>query len=78
MQIQDPEEFERRALAEDAPPPSGKKQTKKTQPGAEGAEEDDDFVTVGEKGRTITISSEGVFKALAQVLEARGRKVSKF
>ncbi|KAK4704390.1 translation initiation factor 3 subunit C, partial [Phenoliferia sp. Uapishka_3] len=70
---EDPEAFEKAALAVDAPAPAPKKAKKAA--GAAGAEEEDDsFQTVGVKGKTITISSEGIYKALAQVLEARGRK----
>ena len=76
---QDPEAFEREALAEDipvaAPSKGSKKKSAAANAPAEGEDEDNDFQTVGVKGKTITISSEGIFKALAQVLEARGRKV---
>lgn len=73
---QDPVEFERKAIADDTPAPAAKKAAGKKPAGSAVADADDDeFQTVGDKGRTITISSEGVFKALAQVLEARGRKV---
>jgi translation initiation factor 3 subunit C len=73
----DPEAFEKAALAEDTPAPVEKKPKAKKGPLAVDAEEDDDsFETVGNKGKVIAISSEGIYKALAQVLEARGRKVS--
>ncbi|EPQ29278.1 uncharacterized protein PFL1_03033 [Pseudozyma flocculosa PF-1] len=41
---------------------------------AAAAEEDDDFQTVGRGGRTETFTSEGLFKSLAAILEARGKK----
>ena len=74
LRSQDPEAFEREALVEDTPAPAPAKAGKKKGPLVVDAE-DEDFQTVGVKGKTITISSEGIFKALAQVLEARGRKV---
>lgn len=70
--LQDPEAFERAAVAEEAPAPKLKVAKKDQQVGDA---DDDDFQTVGNKGKAIAISSEGIYKALAQVLEARGRKV---
>lgn len=60
-------------MAEDAPAPKPKAAKKDVQ--TAGDAEDDGFQTVGLKGKTIAISSEGIYKALASVLEARGRKV---
>jgi translation initiation factor 3 subunit C len=74
LRSQDPEAFEKAALAEETPVAAPKKGPKKTGPLVVDAE-DEDFQTVGNKGKTIAISSEGIYKALAQVLEARGRKV---
>jgi translation initiation factor 3 subunit C len=77
MMKQDPEAFERQSILDDTPvaAPAKAKKVAAARAGVEGEEEDDEFQTVGNKGKTITISSEGIFKALAQVLEARGRKV---
>lgn len=74
---QDPEAFEKAALAADAPAPVAPK-PKAAKAALAVDVEDDDFQTVGNKGKTIAISSEGIYKALAQVLEARGRKVCPF
>jgi translation initiation factor 3 subunit C len=41
---------------------------------AAGEEDDDDFQTVGRGGKAVTYTSEGLFKSLAAVMEARGRK----
>ena len=38
------------------------------------AEDVDDFQTVGRGGRTETFTSEGLFKSLAAIMEARGKK----
>ncbi|SPO26097.1 probable translation initiation factor eIF3 [Ustilago trichophora] len=38
------------------------------------AEANDDFQTVGRGGRTETFTSEGLFKSLAAIMEARGKK----
>lgn len=72
----DPEAFLRAADEEAKPKDTGaQKKSKKSGPLAAGPDEEDDgFETVGNKGKAIAISSEGIYKALAQVLEARGRK----
>lgn len=36
----------------------------------------DDFMTVGKGGRALNLTSEGVFKTLKTINEARGKKVS--
>lgn len=70
----DPDAF-LRAADEEAKPKDTHKKAKKAGPSAAADDEEDDgFETVGNKGKAVAISSEGVYKALAQVLEARGRK----
>ncbi|SCZ89235.1 BZ3500_MvSof-1268-A1-R1_Chr9g10339 [Microbotryum saponariae] len=71
---EDPEAFEKAAALEDQPAAAAapKKAKKASQPVEE--EADDDFQTVGSKGKTINVTSEGIYKALALVMEARGRK----
>ncbi|KAK4051374.1 Translation initiation factor 3 subunit c [Microbotryomycetes sp. JL201] len=73
---EDPEGFERAQQAAEAPlPPKAAKTTTTVAAAAAAEQEDDDsFQTVGSKGKAIAISTEGIYKALAQVLEARGRK----
>lgn len=77
----DPEAFQAEFEAANAPakaaPPAPKAATSTSAaPAAAGAEgqEDDAFQTVGKGGRALAITSEGLFKSLAAVMEARGRK----
>lgn len=82
----DPEAFEAEFAAAAAPaPPSAAAQAARSARRAElkangaapaaGEEEDDDeFQTVGRGGKAVTYTSEGLFKSLAAVMEARGRK----
>lgn len=72
----DPESFEANYTATTAPaavPPQPKKVKKATATGDE-EEEDEDFQTVGRGGKAVTYTSEGLFKSLAAVMEARGKK----
>jgi len=72
---QDPEGFEKAAEAPAAAAPTPKA-VKKT---AAVDDDEDGFETVGAtKGKPAAppVSSEGIYKALAQVMEQRGRKVS--
>lgn len=49
--------------------------TSSAAPAAAAADDvDDDFQTVGRGGRTETFTSEGLFKSLAAIMEARGKK----
>lgn len=82
----DPEAFEAEFAAAAAPaPPSAAAQAarsaRKAERKANGAvpapgddDDDDDFQTVGRGGKAVTYTSEGLFKSLAAVMEARGRK----
>ncbi|UZJ56456.1 hypothetical protein CBS101457_005776 [Exobasidium rhododendri] len=82
----DPEAFEAEFAAASAPAaPSAAAQAarsaRKAEAKAKGAastaldeEDDDDFQTVGRGGKAVTYTSEGLFKSLAAVMEARGRK----
>jgi translation initiation factor 3 subunit C len=82
---QDPDAFEAEANAASAPAPesaaviaAGKRKKKLAaadlEAGAAEGEGDDDFQTVGRGGRAMAFTSEGLFKHLAAVMEARGRK----
>lgn len=82
----DPEAFEAEFAAAAAPAaPSAAAQAarsaRRAETKANGAalaagdeEDDDDFQTVGRGGKAVTYTSEGLFKSLAAVMEARGRK----
>ncbi|PWN26733.1 hypothetical protein BDZ90DRAFT_232850 [Jaminaea rosea] len=77
----DPEAFEAEFVAANAPvkaaPPAPKAASSAapTSTAAAGGEQEDDaFQTVGKGGRALAITSEGLFKSLAAVMEARGRK----
>ncbi|CAO1616711.1 unnamed protein product [Sympodiomycopsis kandeliae] len=76
----DPEQFEKdlTAASAPAPAPTAARATSDQQAAADGegdaAVPDDAFQTVGKGGRALAITSEGLFKSLAAVLEARGRK----
>ncbi|PWN90699.1 hypothetical protein FA10DRAFT_267145 [Acaromyces ingoldii] len=79
---ENPEAFEAAAAAAAAPAPSAASQAKKKKPAEallddeEPGEGDDDFQTVGRGGKAVTYTSEGLFKSLASVMEARGRKAT--
>ncbi|GAA5962470.1 hypothetical protein JCM3765_004307 [Sporobolomyces pararoseus] len=70
----DPEGFEKAAEAPAPAAPTPKATKKAVVADADG--DDDGFETVGAaKGKTVApVSSEGIYKALAQVMEQRGRK----
>lgn len=74
----DPEAFEASYVAATAPPPAAAQPKKVKKSAAIGEEDDDDededFQTVGRGGKAVTYTSEGLFKSLATVMEARGRK----
>ncbi len=42
----------------------------------EGQEDSADFMTIGKGGKTLNLTSDGVFKTLKEIFEQRGRKVS--
>jgi translation initiation factor 3 subunit C len=46
-----------------------------TVPGASDEEDIDDFTTIGKGGKAMQFTSEGIFKNLQLVQEARGKKV---
>ncbi|WVQ75178.1 eukaryotic translation initiation factor 3 subunit C [Cryptococcus sp. DSM 104548] len=54
-----------------APKPA--KAAKKT-PAAQAAEDGEEFMTIGKGGKTLNLTSDGVFKTLRELFEARGRK----
>ncbi|EMD37449.1 hypothetical protein CERSUDRAFT_114096 [Gelatoporia subvermispora B] len=72
----DPEAFEREWQATVAPetatPAAKPKKVKRTE--GEEEEEEDEFTTVGKGGKAIQFTSEGIFKNLQMVQEARGKK----
>lgn len=81
---EDPEAFEAQLVAANAPPApsaapakavsSGARDSAAPAAAADGDAVDDTFQTVGKGGRALAISSEGLFKSLAAIMEARGRK----
>ncbi|PWN54170.1 hypothetical protein IE53DRAFT_383254 [Violaceomyces palustris] len=75
---EDPEAFEAQANAAAAPAVEDAalkvKKARATATAAEGEEDDDSFQTVGRGGRTETFTAEGMFKSLATIMEARGKK----
>ncbi|CAO1618200.1 unnamed protein product [Parajaminaea phylloscopi] len=82
---QDPEAFEAELAAANAPavpaaapsraaPSAARGATATSTAGAADAPEDDAFQTVGKGGRALAINSEGLFKSLAAIMEARGKK----
>ncbi|KAN0064478.1 Translation initiation factor 3 subunit c [Thecaphora frezii] len=73
----DPEAFEAEATAAASgitAAEAASKAVKKTRAAVAEEAEEDDFQTVGRGGRTETFTSEGLFKSLASILEARGKK----
>ncbi|PWY99827.1 eukaryotic translation initiation factor 3 subunit C [Testicularia cyperi] len=75
----DPEGFEAAAAAAAAPAVEEgesaiSKGKKERLAAAVAAAESDDFQTVGRGGRTETFTSEGLFKSLSAIMEARGKK----
>lgn len=58
---------------ETATPAAKPKKVKRTE--GEEEEEEDEFTTVGKGGKAIQFTSEGIFKNLQMVQEARGKKV---
>lgn len=77
----DPEAFEAQLNAANAPAPAAPVRSAAASGAAKSAAvdgaqapQDDSFQTVGKGGRALAITSEGLFKSLAAVMEARGRK----
>ncbi|KAG6844342.1 hypothetical protein H0H87_007618 [Tephrocybe sp. NHM501043] len=70
---EDPEAFEREYSAVVAPEPTAPGKRAAAQLGA-AQEVDDDFTTVGKGGKAMQFTSEGIFKNLQAVQEARGKK----
>lgn len=71
---EDSEAFEREytaAVTVEAPAAPKAKKSKKA---AENEDEDDEFTTVGKGGKTVQYTSEGIFKNLQSIQEARGKK----
>lgn len=82
---EDPDTFEAELAAVNAPiasapalsrhiPTAARGATAASAATAEGALREDSFQTVGKGGRALAINSEGLFKSLAAIMEARGRK----
>jgi translation initiation factor 3 subunit C len=75
--IQDPEAFEREytsVISPDAPAAVPGRRTHATSSDNEAI---DDFTTVGKGGKVMQFTSEGIFKNLQAIQEARGKKVHK-
>ncbi|KDQ57546.1 hypothetical protein JAAARDRAFT_35256 [Jaapia argillacea MUCL 33604] len=77
----DPEEFERAYAVSVQPEPVPIKDPRRTKKAVDDGDEeeeeeevDDDFTTVGKGGKTMQFTSEGIFKGLQLVQEARGKK----
>jgi translation initiation factor 3 subunit C len=76
---QDPEAFQRELEAADissAAPAKPKQPKRAAGVDGEGEAGDEAFETVGRGGRALNLTPEGVFKTLAAVLEARGKKAT--
>ncbi|KAG5643610.1 hypothetical protein DXG03_000618 [Asterophora parasitica] len=69
---EDPEAFEREYTAVVAPEPTAAGKRPAAQAGVAAA--DDEFTTVGKGGKVVQYTSEGIFKNLQAVQEARGKK----
>ncbi|WVQ96216.1 eukaryotic translation initiation factor 3 subunit C [Kwoniella sp. CBS 9459] len=54
--------------------PVAPKAAKKTQAATADGQASDDFMTIGKGGKTLNLTSEGVFKTLREIFEQRGRK----
>lgn len=76
----DPEAFEQeyKTVTAPAPAPAQPKKAKKVvdADGVAPTEDSDEFQTVGRGGKALTYTSEGLFKSLAAVMEARGKKAT--
>lgn len=74
---QDPEAFQRELEGADiAAQEASKPKKKKARTDATAADDNEDFETVGKGGKALNLTPEGVFKTLAAVLEARGKKAT--
>lgn len=71
---QDPESYLAKRKAADSALAGVPKVVKKADRRATAADDDEAFTEVGKGGKRLVLSTEGIFKALQQVLEARGRK----
>ncbi|ESK92951.1 eukaryotic translation initiation factor 3 subunit 8 [Moniliophthora roreri MCA 2997] len=72
----DPEAFEREytaAISKEVPAPAGGRPSTATEAAAAGDVEDG-FQSVGKGGKTMQLTTEGIFKSLQVVQEARGKK----
>jgi translation initiation factor 3 subunit C len=73
---QDPEAFEREYTAQAAPQAPVRVEVVKKSVGVEGSDDDDDdFTHVGKGGKATQFTSEGIYKHLQAIHEARGKKV---
>ncbi|KDN48516.1 eukaryotic translation initiation factor 3 subunit C [Tilletiaria anomala UBC 951] len=72
----DPEAFEAATAQAPAEAPSASRERAAAgdAPAGEAADASEEFQTVGRGGRAIAISSEALFKTMATIMEARGRK----
>lgn len=78
LSIQDPEGFEREYAAATEIEPAVTKVRKLRRVAIDDEEEgseNEDFTTVGKGGKVMQYTSEGIFKNLQLVQEARGKKV---
>lgn len=73
---QDPEKFEQEYAAHAAPQAQVRPEVVRKPVGVEGeGDDDDDFTHVGKGGKATTYTSEGIYKHLQAIHEARGKKV---
>ena len=72
---QDPEAFEQEYAALAAPQVQVRPEVVRRPVGVEGEDDDDDFTHVGKGGKATQFTSEGIYKHLQAIHEARGKKV---
>jgi translation initiation factor 3 subunit C len=72
---QDPEAFEQEYAALAVPQVQARPEVVRKSAGVEG-EDEDDFTQVGKGGKPTQYTSEGIYKTLQAIQEARGKKVS--
>ena len=75
--VQDPETFEQTydAVEQEVVAPPVKKEKRSTLKEVAVGAEDEDFTTVGKGGKAMQFTSEGIYKNLQLIQEARGKKV---